>query len=222
MMRFADIRRGAILLAAALLPACLHSQQAASSARELAARVDRHYDQLRSLKAAFSESYSGMGVDRTETGELLLSKPGKMRWNYSSPPGKVFLLDGKYAWFYTPGDPQVERMPAKQLDDLRSPLRYLLGHTNLEKELSGLSVSPAPHGEFVLSGVPKGQENRVSKVSLTVTADGTIAGIEVQETDGAVTRFSFSDEQPGAAIAPTAFKFTPPAGVPVEEAPPPM
>jgi outer membrane lipoprotein carrier protein len=217
-----QIRRGAALLLAALSPACILSQQKPASAHDLAARVDRHYDQLHSLKAAFTESYAGLGVQRTESGQLLLSKPGKMRWDYISPPGKIFLLDGKYAWFYAPGDSQVQRIPAKELDDLRSPLRFLLGHANLEKELSGLTLAQANNGEFVLSGVPKGQENRVSKLSLTVTAAGVITGIDVVETDDAATKFTFSGEQPNPAIAPKTFQFAPPAGVPVIDSPPPV
>ena len=110
----------------------------------MAARVDRHYNQLHSLKAGFTESYQGMGVKRTESGTMLLLKPGRMRWDYTSPPGKIFLLDGKFAWFYTRGDRQVQRIPAKELDDLRSPLRFLLGHTELEKEMSGLTVARGP------------------------------------------------------------------------------
>jgi len=222
MSRFPHPRRGAALLLAALSPACILSQQKPPGAHELATRVNRHYDQLHSLKAAFTESYAGMGVQRTESGELLLSKPGKMRWVYTSPPGKVFLLDGKYAWFYTPGDSQVQRIPAKELDDLRSPLRFLLGHTNLEKEMNGLTLAPAGNGEFVLSGVPKGQENRVSNISLTVTAAGVITAIEVKETDDATTKFIFSGEQPDAAIPPNTFQFTPPPGVPVVDSPPPV
>jgi len=222
MSLLAHFRRGAALLLAALPPAYILAQQKPPSAHELAARVDRHYDQLHSLKAEFTESYAGMGVQHTESGELLLAKPGKMRWNYSSPPGKLFLLDGKYSWFYTPGDAQVQRIPAKELDDLRSPLRFLLGHTNLEKEVSGLTLTLGPNGALVLSGVPKGQENRVSKLSLTVTAAGVITGIEVDEVDGATTKFTFTGEQPDAAIAPKTFQFTPPPGVPVVDGPPPI
>ena len=120
---------GGLLLAGAPLSICVCAQQRSPSARELAQRVDHHYDQIHSLKAGFTESYAGLGTQRTESGTLLLGKPGRMRWIYSTPPGKVFVLDGKYAWFYTQGDAQVQRMPAKELDDLRSPLRFLLGHT---------------------------------------------------------------------------------------------
>ncbi len=196
------------------------AQAPAPSVKELAQRVDHHYNALHSLKAGFAESYQGMGMSRAESGTLYLRKPGRMRWDYSSPPGKIFLLDGKYAWFYSTGAPQVQRMPAKALDDLRSPLRFLLGHTELEKELNNLSLAPAAGGDFTLSGQPKGQENRVRNLSLTVTPAGVITGIEIQETDGAITAFHFTDQRPDSPIAPQAFHFTPPAGVPVVDVPP--
>lgn len=213
---------GGFVLAAALLMPCLHAQQKLLSTKELAQKVDHHYNTLRSLKADFVESYEGLGMKRTESGVLYLRKPGRMRWAYSKPAGKVFVLDGKYAWFYTEGDPQVQRIPAKELDDIRSPLRFLLGHTEIEKEMTNLTSAPAANGEFTLSGQPKGQENRVTRLSLTVTAEGAITGIEMQETDGTVTRFAFSDQQPNAAIAADTFRFTPPKGVPVVDAPPPV
>jgi outer membrane lipoprotein carrier protein len=194
----------------------------AQSAQQMAQRVDRHYNQLHSLKAGFSESYEGMGVRRSESGTLLLLKPGRMRWDYSSPAGKLFLLDGQYGWFYSKGDSQVQRIPAKQLDDLRSPLRFLLGHTQLEKELNNLTIAVSSGGRFTLTGQPKGQENRVRRLTLTVTADGSIHGIEIEEVDGALTRFSFTNEETNAPVPAQAFHFTPPAGVPVVNALPPV
>ena len=109
--------------------------------RGLAKKVDAHYNHLHSLEAHYTERYQGMGMDRSETGTLTLLKPGRMRWAYDSPPGKVFILDGTNAISYTPGDAEATRFPEKRLDDLRSPLRFLLGHTELEKELQGLSVT---------------------------------------------------------------------------------
>jgi len=214
------------LLAAALLSTCLCAQQRSPSAKDLAQRVDRHYNQLHSLRAGFTESYEGLGIQRAESGTLLLLKPGRMRWEYSAPTGKLFLLDGKYAWFYSRGDSQVQRIPAKELDDLRSPLRFLLGHTQLEKELSNLTLAGAPNGCYTLTGQPKGPEDspdkRVSRVTLTVTAGGVIAGIEIEEADGALTRFTFTGEAPDAPVPADAFHFTPPPGVPVVDALPPV
>ncbi len=219
------MRRSGLLLTAALFSIGVSVRGQAPSAQALAQRVDQHYDRLHSLKASFSETYAGLGMNRTEIGTLLLSKPGRMRWDYSAPAGKLFLIDGKYAWFYTPGDPQVQRISAKELDDLRSPLRFLLGHTELEKELAGLHLAPGPtgHGEEVLIGQPKGQEKRVSRITLAVTPDdGAIEAIEIDETDGAITRFTFTNQQPDAPIPPDTFRFAPPAGVPVVDELPPV
>jgi outer membrane lipoprotein carrier protein len=155
-----------------------------------------------------------MGADRTETGTLLLRKPGLMRWAYDRPAGKVFVLDGHYAWFYTPGDPQVSRTPAKQLDDMRSPLRFLLGHTQLAKELDGLKTE-AEGASFRITGVPKGMENRVRLLTLLVKPDGAIERMKLEETDGATTEFSFTDQQENVATSPSDFVFMPPAGLPV-------
>jgi outer membrane lipoprotein carrier protein len=210
------------ILAAALVSVGLRAQQGTFSAHEMAQRVNRHYNQLRSLKAGFVESYDGLGMRRTESGTLLLLKPGRMKWEYSQPAGKLFLLDGRYAWFYSRGDSQVQRIPARELDDLRSPLRFLLGRTELERELSSLTLAPAANGQFALTGQPKGQEKRVARLTLTVTADGSINGIEIEEVDGALTRFTFTGEQPNAPIPVETFHFTPPAGVPVVDALPPV
>ena len=188
----------------------------------MAQRVDRHYNQLHSLKAGFTESYEGLGMKRTESGTLLLLKPGRMKWEYSSPAGKLFLLDGQWGWFYSRGDSQVQRVRARELDDLRSPLRFLLGHTQMEKEMNNLALRSMSDGRFMLSGQPKGLEERVARLSLTVSADGTITGIEMEETDGALTRFTFTGETPNVEIPPGTFRFTAPAGVPVVDGVPPV
>ncbi len=218
----APLRRGGRLLAATFLSAVLFAQAPAPSAKEIASRVDRHYNRLRSLQTAFTETYHGMGIERTDGGTLLLEKPARMKWEYDSPPGKIFLLDGKYAWFYAPGDAQVERISAKDLNDLRSPLRYLLGHTELEKEIPNLTVAPAPDGCFTLSGQPKDAQNRIARIALTVTANGVITGIAIEEAGGALTRFTFTHEQPDVPIPPGTFHFTPPPGVPVVNGLPPV
>jgi outer membrane lipoprotein carrier protein len=203
-----------------LAAATLRAQQ--PTATELAKRVDQHYNHLQSLKAAFTEQYDGLGMHRSESGTMLLRKPGRMKWEYSNTPGKVFVLDGKYAWFYTPGATQVQRIAASQLDDLRSPLRFLLGHTKIESELPKLTLTAGPSGTYILAGQPKGQQQRIARLALTVTLAGTITGIQIEETDGAQTSFTFSNEEPNAPLPESMFRFKPPAGVPVVDALPPV
>ncbi len=204
------------LLLAAALPAQTPSVQ------QIAQQVDEHYNRLHSLRAGFTESYEGMGVHRSESGTLLLSKPGRMRWDYTSPAGKLFLLDGKYAWSYAHGAAQVQRIPAKKLDDLRSPLSFLLGHTQIEKELTNLQLAPGKGGSYLLTGQPKGKQDRVREVRLAVTATGTITALDIEEQDGALTRFVFTNEQTNVPIPDNSFRFTPPPGVPVVDATAPI
>lgn len=191
----------------------------------LAARVDAHYNHMTSLRASFTEHFSGMGQQRMEAGTLLLRKPGRMRWSYAD--GKLFVLDGKYATSYTPGDPQALRLPAKQLDDMRSPLRFLLGHTRLEKELGGLQASFGPNGSAVLAGRPhyalSPGEQRVQRIAVTVVpSTGAILGLRVEEIDGSVTEFTFTGMQENGLSKDQDFRFTPPAGVTVVDGVPPL
>ncbi len=203
---------GAGFMFCSAMPAWAATASTTPTVQELAKRVDAHYNHLHSLSVQFIETYRGMGMKRAESGTLLLAKPGRMKWSYTQPAGKLFVIDGKYGYSYTPGDAQAERYPAKQLEDFRSPLRFLLGHARIEKELHDLTLT-ADSTDYRLRGVPNGMEQRVSDVELTVTADGTIEAIEWKETDGATTEFRLMNEQGNPPILPDSFLFQPPAGV---------
>jgi outer membrane lipoprotein carrier protein len=182
-------------------------------------KVDQRYNRIQTLQAQFAETYSGAGMTRKESGTLELKKPGRMRWDYDQPRPKMFLTDGKTAWFYVPGERQVRRAPVKDIDDLRSPLRYLLGKAKLEKEFVGLAIDsnakPLNAGDIVLRGVPKAMQERVSNTLLEVTPDGLIQRIVVEEMDGSVTEFRFLQQKENVQIADQRFRFTPPPGVEV-------
>jgi outer membrane lipoprotein carrier protein len=214
----------AILLIVQAFP----QSEPAPTAEAFAATIDRHYNGLRSLSVEFTQQYSGMGLNRTESGTLLLRKPGRlatagqMRWTYSKPAGKLFVLDGHDAYFYTPGETEIPRVPAKKLDDLRSPLAFLLGRAQLAKQLENLTLSLSPSGGWTLTGVPRGMEKRVASLAITATTAGVITAMRVEETDGAVNLFRLTDEQPNVAVSPGEFTFHPPPGTHVIDGMPPI
>jgi len=193
----------------------------ASEVHAIAQAVDNHYNHLQTLQTEFTETYRGAGIERKESGSLWLKKPGKMRWEYRSPKEKLFLSDGKDAWFYLPGDRQVRRTSVRKLDDLRSPLGFLLGKTRLEKELEGLSlapdVAPLAPGNTVLRGVPKAMADRIREVILEITPEHRIARIQFEEADESVTEYRFSQQEENGAIADQRFRFAAPPGVEVIE-----
>jgi outer membrane lipoprotein carrier protein len=185
----------------------------------IAQAVDERYNHLHTVRAEFTEIYRGAGMERTESGTLWLKKPGKMRWEYRSPRDKLFLNDGRNAWFYVPGERQVRRTAVKKLDDLRSPLAFLLGKTKLEKELQGLSlapdVTPLAAGNVVLRGVPKSLADRVGQVLLEITPDHWIGRILIEEVDGSVTEYRFSSYKENVDVPDQRFQFVVPDGVEV-------
>ena len=205
------------LLALSVLLVSGSALSLAQDVQAIADKVDQRYDHIHTLAANFTETYSGAGMTRTESGTLQLKKPGRMRWDYDQPRPKLFLTDGKIAWFYVPGEKQARRSSVKQLDDLRSPLRYLLGKTKLEKELEGLSLAPdqkpVNSGDVVLRGIPQGLENRVAQTLLEVSPDGLIDRIVIEELDGSLTEFRFLQQKENVQIPDQRFSFTPPPGV---------
>ncbi len=172
----------------------------------LSQRVDRHYNALHTLQAEFVEKYRGNGVDRTESGTLQIKRPGRMRWEYQQPRAKLFITDGKTAWFYTPGDRQARSTPSRKLDDLRSPLAYLLGRAKLERVFDG---------NFVLQGKPRGLTGHLTRVLIEVTPEGRIDRIVAEGQDDSVTEYRFLESKEDVAIADDRFRFVPPAGVEV-------
>ncbi len=190
---------------------------AAADLLSVARAVDDHYNHLRSLQAEFTEAYRGAGMDRAESGTLWLKKTGKMRWEYRSPKDKLFLSDGKDAWFYVPGDRQVRKTPVRKLDDLRSPLGFLLGKTRLEKELHGLGfapdIAPLDQGDVVLRGVPRALGDRVNQILLEITPQNQIRRIQIEEADGSTTEYRFSQQREDVQIEDKLFRFASPPGV---------
>jgi outer membrane lipoprotein carrier protein len=193
---------------------------AQTSVPKVADEVDQHYNHLHTLQANFTEIYSGSGISREESGTLWLKRPGKMRWNYEKPREKLFVSDGKTAWFYVPGEQQARRTPMKKLEDLRSPLAYLLGKTKLQKEFAALSlapdVPPLRPGHVVLRGVPKFMEG-VNQVLMEIAPESRIVRLVVDGADGSTTEYRFEEQKENLEIADRQFQFTPPEGVQVIE-----
>jgi outer membrane lipoprotein carrier protein len=214
-----------------VLALAFSANAASQDVHAVAQAVDAHYNHLRTLEAEFVEVYRGSGMERTESGTLWLAKsgrdlgtkkkPGKMRWEYRSPRVKLFVSDGRDAWFYVPGDRQARKTVAGKLDDIRSPLAFLLGKSKLEKELTGLSLAPdvaaSQPGDIVLRGVPVGMAERVSDILLEVSPQHQIARIVIDEVDGSATEYRFSEQKENVEIPGDKFEFRPPAGTEIVE-----
>jgi outer membrane lipoprotein carrier protein len=173
--------------------------------------IEDRYNHARTLALSFTESYTLQGKQRTEKGELYLRKPGKMRWQYTSPAGKLFISDGKFIYSYSAQDHRAEKMKMKEADDMRAPLAFLLGRLQFNEDFREFRSRPEGDGVFI-TAIPKSDKLLYTEVSFLAAPDSSIRRLEVKGQDGSVLQFTFENEKKDPALDDALFRFTPPAG----------
>jgi len=180
-------------------------------------RVEEHYNQAKTLQVTFVENYTPAGsIRRTESGRLMLRKPGRMRGEYSLPKGKLFVSDGKFLWIYTPADNRAAKMPLKASEDMRAPLAFLLGKLNFSKEFHNLRAQPEGASTRIFAE-PKTEELPYSAVEFLVTSENRISELKVTGFDHSILDFVFTEERVDPALDSKLFQFQVPAGALLEE-----
>lgn len=180
--------------------------------------VEAHYNQAQSLELDFSETYAGFHRPvQTESGVLYLRKPGRMRWEYRTPAGKLFLSDGRNVFLYTPDEKKAERSSLKQSEDERAPLAFLLGKLDFSREFKGFRAQPGDGGTWI-AAEPKADNLAYTEVEFLATPDGRIGRMRVTGQDQSKLEFTFINERRNVALAGSLFSFNPPAGTEIVEA----
>lgn len=180
--------------------------------------VEQRYNKAKTLQVSFREVYTPAGkTRRTESGLLMLRKPGKMRWQYSQPAGKLFISDGKWLWLYTPAENRAEKMKFKETDDLRAPLAFLLGKLDFSKEFQNLQ-GKAEAGGMRVTAEPKTENLPYSAVEFLVGPESTIREVKVTGYDKSLIHFTFEQERLNPTLDGNLFTFKTPKGVELVEA----
>ncbi len=180
--------------------------------------VEARYNRAKTLQVLFHEDYTPQGRPRrSESGLLQLRKPGRMRWDYEQPKGKLFVSDGKYLWLYTPSENRAEKMKVQESEDMRAPLAFLLGKLNFEREFRNLQGRPEGTG-MRIQAEPKTDNLPYSAVEFVVTADSRIKEVKVTGFDHSILNFQFDQEKVDPVLDSKLFQFQVPKGVEVVEA----
>lgn len=180
------------------------------------AGVESRYNRAKTLQVLFQEDYTPPGRPRrTESGTLWLRKPGRMRWDYTQPKGKLFISDGKSLWLYTPAGNRAERMKLQESEDMRAPLAFLLGKLNFQKEFRNLTSRPEGAATRI-AAEPKSDSLPYSAVEFVVTAENRIREVKVTAFDKSILDFTFDQEKVDPPLDSKLFQFVAPAGALVE------
>ena len=179
--------------------------------------VEIRYNSAKTLQVLFHEDYTPPGrAKRSESGTLVLRKPGRMRWDYDQPKGKLFIGDGKFLWLYTPEDNRAEKMKLKATDDMRAPLAFLLGKLDFQKEFRNLQAKPEGP-DTRITAEPKTDNLPYSAVEFVVDADQRIKVVKVTGFDHSILEFHFEEEKVDPALEAKLFQFQAPKGAQLVE-----
>ncbi len=179
--------------------------------------VEARYNHAKTLQVTFQEDYTAPGRPRrSDSGLLMLRKPGRMRWDYSQPKGKLFVSDGKYLWLYTPDENRVEKMKLKESEDMRVPLAFLLGKLDFDKEFRNIQAKPEGADTRVIAE-PKADSLPYSAVEFVVTPGFTIREVKVTGFDHSVLDFAFGQERLNPVLDNKLFAFQIPKGAELVE-----
>ena len=179
--------------------------------------VEARYNKTKTLQVLFHEDYTPPGrPKRTENGTLVLRKPGKMRWDYEQPKGKLFISDGKFLWLYTPDENRAEKMKLKESDDMRAPLAFLLGKLDFQKEFRNLQAK-AEGPDMRVTGDSKSENLPYSSVEFVVTPEQRIRLVKVTGYDHSVLEFRLEQEKVDLPVDAKLFQFQVPKGAQLVE-----
>jgi outer membrane lipoprotein carrier protein len=196
-------------------------------------RFEARYKTAHTLEATFLERYSESGhTTRAESGIAYFRRPGRMRFEYEVPEKNLFLVDGKYAWFYVPVDHTVTRVPAKESADWRTPLALLAGEMKVSRVCGKVELAkeqPEDPADVLLYCLlretrqesagdgrsPELQTSRGSEVVLfeVVRETGQLTRVLIRKGGGIEVEFRFTNWQFDPRLADSQFRFSPPRGV---------
>ena len=180
--------------------------------------IEERYKRAKTLQVVFEETYTVNGKPRkAESGDLFLRKPGRMRWDYKAPAGKLFLSDGKDVYLYTPSDNSAEKMKLKESDDMRAPLAFLLGKLEFEKEFQNFQTTQSGDGSLKITATPKSDRVPYREVDFFVTPEYKIRKLNITGQDSSVLTFVLSNEQVNPSLDDQIFRFNLPAGATLKD-----
>ena len=185
---------------------------------DIVKKLQARYDSTEGFHANFSQEVESatLGQKVESYGTVIFKKPGRMRWEFIEPKQTV-VSDGQFFWFHQPAENQVIKTPFRQAFSSSSPVSFLLGVGELERDFAIALISETKDA-YQLRLTAKSEPEAFGRLDLTVNAQTfDIEQAVVTDPLGNITRLRFSNINRTAAIQDESFHFSLPAGVDVIE-----
>jgi outer membrane lipoprotein carrier protein len=186
------------------------------SADALLEAVQERYSATRDLRARFVQHSRSLalGDEVTTRGEVVVRRPGRIRWEYDPPDGRVIVLLPDTIRMYVPEDEQLQIAPVAEGGVSPTALGFLMGEARLADEFRPERVD-ADRSELGLRLLPK-QDPSFESLVLWVDPDNH----EVRESIlldlfGNRTRLELSDAVYDRGLPDSVFEVKVPEGTEV-------
>jgi outer membrane lipoprotein carrier protein len=204
------------------LPPAEPTAQARPAATETARALQQKYDRVADFTADFTHTYAGGVLKKTsvERGTVQIKKPGRMRWDYSSPEKKLFVADGREVYSYIPADKQVVISSIPQTDNATAAVLFLAGKGNLTRDfVVTYDSQPETPDSWALRLDPRQKQADYDWLVLVVDRQTLqIRSLTAAAKDGGRSTFAFTNYRENAGVPDKAFEFKIPKGVDVIKA----
>ena len=184
----------------------------------LARALQQRYQGIRDFAADFVHTYRG-GVLRTQTterGTVVIKKPGRMRWVYTTPEKKEFVSDGLKVYSYLPQDRQVMVTALPPDDQATTPAAFLAGKGDIARDFTAAYEETPSAGTTALKLTPRRPEPEYEY--LVVAVDPVtlqIRALTTRDRQGGDSTLTFNNLKENRGIADKEFVFRIPRGVDV-------
>jgi len=186
------------------------------TASDVAARVQRLYDETKSYQARFRQIFrmKVQNVKRVNTGMVRWMKPGKISFRYDEPSGNRVVSDGNTIKIFERNNKQMylAKVSGSQYP---AALSFLMGQGRLARDFKLRLLDPkrlkVKRG-FVLEGIPKDRTAAYDRLLIYVSSDSYhVRRVLVLDAHGNRNRFDFQLPRLNVKIPDKEFSFKPPA-----------
>lgn len=148
-------------------------------------------------------------VTQQASGKMAFARPGKFRWDYSTPYEQVIVGDGVKLWLY---DTDLDQVTVKPLGDViaGTPAALLAGDNSIEKYFTVKNAGEAGGLEW-LEATPKNKDTSFERIRMGFKGD-VLVEMELYDFFGQRTTLKLSRFVRNPSIASSRFTFTPPKG----------
>jgi len=225
-MRVASLRvlvAAGMLIAASGPPAAAADSSAVPADAVAEARlVEEALNGLKGLVASFTQTVESAGLPRpqVEKGTLYLLRPGRMRWEYDVPRGKLAVADGRKSYVYLPDERQVLVAPLDP-EGTRTGVGLLLDRVDLVGSFE-ISWGPGPdRGPRPLLLKPRAPRSEYDFLLLFSGPDHLVRALTIVDPLGSRIGYRFDRLRRVDTLDDGLFRFEPPPGVEIQEVPSP-